>query len=58
MPSSSRLKPYHFVSQSPQGLRDERTFYAESRQQATAMAIRWGKKTSHKMFRVKAKHGI
>jgi hypothetical protein len=54
----SRLKPYKFVSQSLQGLRDEQTFYAESRQQATEMAIRWGKKTSHRMFRVKAKRGI
>jgi hypothetical protein len=58
MPSSSRLKPYRFVSQSPQGLRDERIFYAESLKQATVFAIKWGKKTSHKMYRVKAKRGI
>jgi hypothetical protein len=57
MPANS-LKAYRFVSQDSGGHRERRTFYAESRQKATDMALRWGRRTHHTMYRVKAKRGI
>lgn len=49
-----RLKAYRFVSES-RGHREDHFFYAESRQQATAHAKRWGKRMGRKMYRPKAK---
>jgi hypothetical protein len=57
MPRSG-LRPYRFVSGAEDGTRENRTFYAESRQKATVMALRWGRRTHHIMYRVKAKRGI
>ena len=57
-PSHSTLRPYRFVSEDSGGHREDRTFYAASRQKATDMALRWGRRTHHTMYRVKAKRGI
>jgi hypothetical protein len=52
------LRAYKFVSEDRRGIREDRLFYAESRQKATDMALRWGRRTHHRMYRVKAKRGI